>query len=157
MLRPDFFQNRPPTAVNSTTISLPVSRLSPARSPTHIRHALQRNVYGYNPGVKQTCILYTIARPPASSSSAAALERMQLVVNDHRGGSRGAGRPDRRGDAAESPERRCGGGWSRVVKVRRLTAVLAVVDCCYASERRRLRLQLTTRRRPPLRGWSRGR
>ena len=45
---------------------------------------------------------------------------MQPVVNDHRGGSRGAGRPDRRGDAAESPERRCGGGWSRVVKVRRL-------------------------------------
>jgi len=30
------------------------------------------------------------------------------------------------GDAAESPERRCGGGWSRAVKVRRLLSCVAV-------------------------------
>jgi len=87
--------------------------------------------------------VYTVTglpgRPPASPTSAAALERMRPVANDHRDG---------RGDAAESQEMCCGGGWSRVVKVRRLLSCVRV-SSAPAS--------ITTRRRPSLHGWSRER
>jgi len=66
MLKPDFFENRPPAAVNLTTNQFTAHVQVIAASPTRIRRALLRNVYMVTTqaGSKR---LYcnTIARLPA--------------------------------------------------------------------------------------------
>ena len=89
--------------------------------------------------VWQTCIRSTIARPPTSSTAAA------LKGCSARPPRRRAGRLDRRGDTAESPEGRGGGGSSRV-KVRWL------LSCVRAPHTPASITTQWTRRRPPLRG-----
>jgi len=63
-------ENRPPTAVNSTTNHC----LCPGYRQHALPHTSTVHFKGYNPGVKQTCIRNTIARLPTSSSAAAALK-----------------------------------------------------------------------------------
>jgi len=87
--------------------------------------------------------VYTVTRspgrPPASSSSAAALERMRPVASDHRGRS---------------------AGWMDMVmrpSQRRGVVAVGGLMCCRASECHPAPASIMTRRRPSLHGWSRGR
>ena len=136
MLKPDFFLNRPLAAVISTTNHCPCPGYR--RFPhTHPPRTSQKCVYGITvttlaPSKRLYC--NTIARPPT---------RIVVVGGSTCKDAVGCERPPRRrldgrGDAAESPEMCCGGGWSRA-------------SCVGVSS-----ASITTRR-PSLRGWSRGR
>ena len=81
--------------------------------------------------------MFEVCRPLADSQTPAQVAAVLCWPQD--GGSEWppqprrlwhrAGHPYHHGDTAESPERRCGGGWSRTVKVRRLLLCVRAPSC----------------------------
>jgi len=93
--------------------------------------------------MKQTCILYTVKRSPGRPHHRRRRQHLKDVGSCERPPRR---LPDRRGDAAESPE-------SHIVLVGSLSWSRCV-ECCHASECRPAPASITTRWWLLLRGWS---